>query len=173
MTERVDGATRVRLARADDPAELARIGAITVRAYSVDGHLTPGQPYESELADTARRARDAELLVAVDDQDRPVGTVTVVEPGTPFAEIAKPDELEFRMLAVLPEARRRGVARVLLAAVLDRARAAGYQRVVLSSLDTMRSAHRLYRSVGFRREPDRDWNPTSSDSLLAFALDLE
>ncbi|HEX3791201.1 MAG TPA: GNAT family N-acetyltransferase [Pseudonocardiaceae bacterium] len=165
-------AVRVRLARHDDPGELADIGAITVQAYQVDGHVSASQEYAAELADTGRRARDAELLVAVTGAEQPIGTVTVVRPGTPFAEISKPDELEFRMLAVHPAARRTGVAARLVQEVLLRARAEGYRRVVLSSTDRMNPAHRLYTRLGFQREPDRDWNPNPQVHLLAFALDL-
>lgn len=179
ITERVDSRVRVRLARQDDQDELAAIGEITVQAYTVDGHSSPGQPYAEELADTARRARDAQLLVAVDEHDQPLGTVTLVPPGTPFAEIATQGELEFRMLAVRPDARRRGVAAMLLRAVVDHARSGGYRRVVLSSLAEMTAAHRLYERFGFRREPGRDWRPdgpgTRYDgrlSLFAFTLDL-
>jgi ribosomal protein S18 acetylase RimI-like enzyme len=125
------------------------------------------------LADAARRARDADLLVAVDADDRLLGTVTVCEPGTPWAEVSRPGELEFRMLAVAPDAQGRGVGERLIRAVLDRAGERGVPRVVLSSSGYMHVAHRLYHRLGFIRLPCRDWQPVPGLQLLAFALELD
>jgi GNAT superfamily N-acetyltransferase len=154
------------------PAELTEIGELTVAAYQADGFLPAGHPYAAHLADTVSRHRDAELLVATDHTDRVLGTVTVCRPGTPFAEIAAPHELEFRMLAVHPAARKRGAARALVMTVLDRARAEGYRGVALSSLDRMHTAHRLYQRFGFRRAPERDWRPSERALLWVFVIDL-
>ena len=160
---------RVRPARAE---ELDAVGELTVAAYVTDG-MNPNDSYVEVLADAARRARDADLLVAVDADDRLLGTVTVCEPGTPWAEVSRPGELEFRMLAVTPAAQGRGVGERLTRAVLDRAGERGLHRVVLCSSDYMHVAHRLYRRLGFTRLPDRDWQPVPGVRLLAFALDLD
>ncbi|MBB2921133.1 GNAT family N-acetyltransferase [Cellulomonas cellasea] len=86
-----------------------------------------------------------------------VGTVTLAPAGTSYAEVAEPGEAEIRMLAVAPEARRRGVAEALVRAALDHAVTSGHRRVVLSTFDAMRSAQRLYRRLGFVPVPARDW----------------
>ena len=153
-------------------AELAEIGELTVAAHQADGFAPVGHQYAAHLADTVSRHRDAELLVAADHADRVVGTVTICRPGTPFAQVAAPDELEFRMLAVHPDARQRGTARALVTAVLDRARTEGYRGVALSSMDRMHSAHRLYQRFGFTRAPERDWRPTERALLWVFVLNL-
>ena len=44
--------------------------------------------------------------------------------------------------------------------------------LVLSSLPEQEAAHRIYRRLGFRRTPDRDWEPAEGVDLLAFRLDL-
>ena len=160
---------KVRPARAE---ELDAVGKLTVAAYVADG-MDLGDSYIKVLADAARRARDADLLVAVDADDRLLGTVTVCEPGTPWAEVSRPGELEFRMLAVTPAARGRGIGEGLTRAVVDRARERGVHQVVLSSSDYMDVAHRLYRRLGFTRLPCRDWQPVPGLQLLAFALELE
>lgn len=160
----------VRLAR---PEELDAVGAITVVAYTADGLLAPGSGYGAVLADAAGRAAHAEVLVAVDGADRPVGTVTVVPAGSRYAELAGAGELEFRMLAVTPAARGSGAGTALTGAVLRRARTAGARRVVLSSLGRMREAHRIYRRFGFQRLPERDWEPEAGTRLLAFGLELD
>lgn len=154
------------------PEEYAAAGEVTVQAYDVDGHLAGDVGYDAELRDIARRVELAEVLVAVDAAGEVLGTVTVVQPGSPYAEISRPGELEFRMLAVAPSARGRGIGEALTRAVLDRARALGIRKVVLSSLEGMRSAHRLYDRLGFARLAERDWRPYPHISLIAYRIDV-
>ncbi len=146
--------------------ELAEVGDLTVAAYEGEGFLVGDEEYAEELRDTDRRDREAELLVAVID-GRVLGTVTVAEAGTPFAELAHDGELEFRMLAVHPGARGRGVGAALTRAVLARAGELGVERVVCCSLDRMTTAHRMYERLGFRRLPARDWS-VNGLQLLSF-----
>ncbi len=143
--------------RPAEEADLAAVGAITVEAYRVDGFLEGTEDYADTLADAAARFQAADLLVAVDASGEVLGSVTVVRPGTPYAEVSEPGELEFRMLSVAASARGRGVGDALVRAVIDQARAIGVERVVLSSSEKMLAAHRLYRRLGFTRLPDRDW----------------
>ncbi|MFJ7218398.1 GNAT family N-acetyltransferase [Amycolatopsis sp. NPDC098790] len=154
------------------PEEYAAAGEVTVQAYDVDGHLAGDVGYDAELRDIARRVELAEVLVAVDATGEVLGTVTVVRPGSPYAEISRPGELEFRMLAVAPSARGRGIGEALTRAVLDRARALDIREVVLSSLEGMRSAHRLYERLGFVRLAERDWRPYPHISLIAYRIDV-
>jgi ribosomal protein S18 acetylase RimI-like enzyme len=158
--------------RPAEEAELAEVGALTLAAYRADGLIAEGNSYEAFLLDSTSRHRDAELLVAVDAENHVLGTVTMCAPGTPYAELSGPGEWEFRMLAVSPAARGRGVAGALVAAVLRRAVQAGAKRIVLSSMDRMRTAHRLYERVGFRRAPELDWQPGDGANLWGFVLDL-
>ncbi|MER7080916.1 Ribosomal protein S18 acetylase RimI [Saccharopolyspora kobensis] len=160
--------TTIRVAR---PEEYEAIGEISVRAYTEAGSLPTDVDYAPVLRDAADRAEKAELLVAVTG-DKPVGTVTVVRPGTAYAEVSRPGELEFRMLAVAPEAMGNGVGRALVQAVIDRARQDALERVVLCVKDTSTTAQKLYRGLGFQRCPERDWKPVPDVSLLAFLLDL-
>lgn len=150
------------------PDELDQVSRLTVEAYVADGYANPAGFYAAELADAARRARDAELLVAVDPDGTLLGTVTVCTPGSPMGELSRPGELEFRMLAVALDARRRGVGEALVIAVLQRATEIGAHQVVLSSAAEMRVAHRLYARLGFIRLPERDWQPVPGMTLLAF-----
>src|SRR4051812_25926327 len=103
----------VRQFRAD---ELGAVGALTADAYRADGLLTySGEQYEAELRDATRRAAAADLLVAAEPGGRLLGTITWCPPGSALRELAThPDQGEFRMLAVAPAARHRGVARRLV-----------------------------------------------------------
>jgi GNAT superfamily N-acetyltransferase len=151
--------------------ELAEIGELTVRAYAADAFIDPAEDYAHQLRDAATRAREAEIYVALLD-DHVAGTVTFCPQGSPWCELARDDEGEFRMLAVSPEARRRGVAGALVGVCIERARELGYAALVLSSLPEQKPAHQLYERLGFRRTPDLDWSPSPGVDLLAFRLDL-
>lgn len=158
----------VRLAAAE---ELSAVGALTLDAYRGDGLLAATDDYAGQLVDAARRAAEAELWVAVDGA-QVLGSVSYCRPGTPFAELARDNEGEFRMLGVAPAARRRGVAEALVRRCLDRSRELGHDAVVLCSMRQMTSAHRLYERLGFHRLPERDWSPVPGVDLLAYHLPL-
>jgi GNAT superfamily N-acetyltransferase len=142
--------------------EFDAVGAVTVEAYTADGYIGENveEGYTEQLRNVARRAEHAELLVAVDYSGQLLGSVTVVHPGTEFAEISREGELEFRMLSVTSVARGRGVGAALTAAVLERAGEIDAQRVVMSSLSLMKTAHRLYE------------RPAPGISLVAYSFAL-
>ncbi|NJQ00910.1 GNAT family N-acetyltransferase [Streptomyces zingiberis] len=153
------------------PEEYPALGALTADAYLGDDLLDFGatDPYLGTLRDAAGRAAHTELLVAADAvDDRPLGCVAHVLAGSPYVEISRPGEGEFRMLAVAREARGRGAGEALVRACLARSREAGHTRVALSTHPRMVSAHRLYRRLGFVRAPERDWEPVPGERLLAF-----
>jgi len=152
--------------------EYAEVGAITVAAYE-PFLLGPDDPYADRLRDAASRAEHADLWVAVDSEGRLLGSVTEAPTGSQYRELGADDEGEFRMLAVAPHARGRGVGEALARHVIERTRAGGHRGVVISSLPDMAAAHRLYVRLGFRRDPDLDWHPLPDVLLVAFRLDLE
>jgi ribosomal protein S18 acetylase RimI-like enzyme len=152
------------------PADFAAIADLTVGVYRRE-RLT-SEEYAAELADVAGRADHAELLVVRDGDGTVVGSVALVLDGA-FGEItASDDEAAFRMLAVDPAVRGRGVGELLVRTCLDRARAAGKRRMVLSTGPRMTAAHRLYQRLGFRRLPERDWSPEPGMDLQVYGLEL-
>nr|BFF03260.1 hypothetical protein GCM10020241_49350 [Streptoalloteichus tenebrarius] len=158
--------------RSAEPAEYHEIGELTVTAYRADGLLEGDAGYAGVLRDAASRAAMADLLVAVDTSGV-LGTVTVCRPGSPWVEVARGAEWEFRALAVHPRARGRGVGRLLVRAVLDRAARHGVRRVVLSSQHRMRSAQHLFEALGFTRMPDRDRESVAGIRLLGYGREVE
>jgi GNAT superfamily N-acetyltransferase len=155
------------------PEELVAVGELTLAAYVADGFLDNDDDYASELRAAAHRAAEAELIVAVDPAGHELlGTVTFALFGSHYAEISRTGEAEFRMLAVAPAARGRGIGHDLARWCVDRARELGCKALVLSSLDRMYTAHRLYERMGFQRLPDRDWTPAPDITLVAYRLDL-
>jgi GNAT superfamily N-acetyltransferase len=165
---------QVRQAREE---ELAEIGLLTGEVYVGEGYIATSDAYVHELADTVRRAAEAEVWVAVDDEGLPgedqgqiLGTVTFCPVGSPYREIGRDDEGEFRMLAVARHARGRGVGLALVQRCLDRSREHGYSGVRMSTMDRMTAAHRVYERLGFTRAPEDDWQPVPGVNLLAYTL---
>jgi len=152
------------------PSDHEAVGEVTVEAYGpfvgADG---PESGYVDQLRDTATRAREAEVWVAEEDGAL-LGAVTLCPEGSPWRELSRPGEGEFRMLAVSPQAQGRGVGETLVRMVLDRFRADGCSGVVLCSLPAMTAAHRLYERLGFVRAPGLDWSPAPGVDLEAFRL---
>ena len=104
------------------------------------------------------RAARAVVLVAVDNAGgRILGTLTLelssrIDEDSPTLP---EDAAHIRMLGVLPEARRLGVARALMEDADRRAREAGKRRLTLHTTERMKAAQAMYSSLGFSRVPDR------------------
>jgi GNAT superfamily N-acetyltransferase len=149
------------------PHEHAAAGDVCVAAY--DPLLTGAEDdYREQLHDVTTRDAQAEVWVAALD-DRVVGVVTYCPPGSPWREIGRDDEGEFRMLAVAPAAQGSGAGTALARLCEERAREHGASGMALSSLATMSAAHQVYRRLGYTRDPGRDWSPVPGVDLLAFS----
>lgn len=166
-----EATVRVRSVRAEDYDDVAQL---TAAAYIGEGFVSADDDdYLPMLMNTEHRADHGALLVAEKEQQL-VGAVTLAEAGGEYADIARAGELEFRMLAVHPDAQRNGVGRALVHAVVEHARSSeGNAAVVLSTEEKMTGAHQLYASMGFQRCPERDWQVPEYDiRLLVFRLAL-
>lgn len=152
-----------------DPAEFERVSDITAAAYAA--RYPEGDPYLPELRDVAGRAGLCTVLVATDRDGTVLGAVAYVpDSGNPMSEIERDGEAGIRMLAVDPAAQGRGVGRTLTVACLERARAEGRTGVALLTEPDNETAGGLYRSLGFVRDPERDWEYEPGRLLIAFRL---
>jgi ribosomal protein S18 acetylase RimI-like enzyme len=140
------------------PQEYEEAGRVTALAYQefVRPEDADWDRYLDRIADVGGRAGRTVVLVAVED-GRILGSGTLelegrTEEGEPPVP---PDEAHLRMLGVHPEARRRGVARMLLDASMDEARRAGKRRLTLNTTHRMRAAQAMYEAFGFERMEDR------------------
>lgn len=148
-------AVEIREARPEEYDEAGRVVALAYREF-VPPNDASWHDYLERIADVASRARVARILVAVED-GRILASATVevderIEDDDPPLE---PDEVTVRMLGVLPEARRRGIARALLEEVESTARRAGRSRITLGTTKRMRAAQAMYERLGYRRLADR------------------
>ena len=155
------------------PGEYEALGDLTVRAYAgIPGENDDG--YHPYLRDVAGRAASVPVLVAVDDTGRILGGVSYIPgPGTSLSESERPGEAGFRTLAVDPSAAGRGVGRALAEACLARARAEGRMGMAIYTRPSMVVAHRLYESLGFERDPARDWEFDPGEWLWSYVLRFE
>ena len=166
----------IRMARAE---EYGMVGQLTADAYRADGLLEAADhpvesTYEDKLIDAARRAREAELWVAAEEDGQILGTVTWCPPGSSWRQLAlRDDQAEFRMLSVAPIGRRRGVGRAMVEACLSRARQDQMSEVVIWSHPLMVGAHRLYLAMHFERAYDLDGSPAPGVHLWGFRLPLD
>jgi ribosomal protein S18 acetylase RimI-like enzyme len=138
---------------------LAEIGELAALAYLSDGLLDSSDPYLPSLRDARSRAEHAILLMAAagaTGEGAALGTITVVPPHSAFSEFGG-DDFELRMLAVSPLAREKGVGEDLAVAAIEVAVDQGARRILLSTMETMKAAHRLYEKIGFVRAPGLDW----------------
>ena len=139
------------------PEEYAEAGAVTASAYREFVRGGDWEDYLESIADVEGRADRTTIVIALGGT-RIVGSATLeltdrVEPeDDPTLD---PAEAHIRMLGVAPEARRRGIARALMADCMDRARASGKTFLTLHTTDRMAAAQRMYWSLGFVRGADR------------------
>ena len=168
----------IRLAEAPD-GEAAR--RVLRAAYSEYGSEFPAEnwaPYLEDILDLEGRAKESDLLVAELD-GRVVGCVSYFPPGSKasyptdaFSETWPSDWAAFRLLAVDPAARGRGVGRRLTDECIERARAQGAPSWGLHTTAPMRVAREMYERLGFERAPRYDFRPGPSILVSAYRLPL-
>jgi ribosomal protein S18 acetylase RimI-like enzyme len=153
------------------PEEYEAAGDVSVEGYR-EGYRERLGSYETPLRDIAARAAGDVVLVAVEDGEI-LGTVTYVpDTSSPFAQEQRDGEASIRMLSVAPKHKRRGVGRALSMSCVERARAEGKHAIVLHADRIMEASRRLYESLGFVRDPSRDFRPDDQTFLLCYVLAL-
>jgi ribosomal protein S18 acetylase RimI-like enzyme len=136
----------------------------------VEGGFTPASVAAEMFAAPNVRARG--ILIAAREQATRalLGSIVLVPPDRPARVIAHEREGELHLLAVMPQARRAGVGSALVRAALRHADALGWPRLALYTQARMHCAQRIYASLGFRRDPQRDFQ-RGERPFLAYARD--
>jgi len=117
-----------------------------VEAARLHAACFPDDAWDSAALATVLAMAGTEGILAVAESHEPCGLLLGQQLG---------EEAEILTLGVAPTARRRGVARDLLAAFIAQARVRGAVRVVLEVAADNTAALALYRALGFTRQGTR------------------
>jgi len=163
--------------------ELDAVGAMMVEAYAQympapDADLTSEQrkvwdEYRDEIGDVRSRLAYSSLIVAEDDGEI-LGAVTFYPPSDgPSQNHELPSAWAgFRLLAVAPGARGRGIGRQLTQECIERARALNAPALGLHTTHLMDVARAMYQRMGFERTPEYDFFPFEDFTVEAYRLAL-
>lgn len=156
-------------AATDEDAEA--IAALWTEAYFDEGEGGRDTPYaQSDFEQT--QAAAAHLLVAELD-DAVVGVVALLDPDESSRAVALEGEAELARLVVSSTARRQGIGRALANRCTALAQSEGWQAITLWSRPYQHASHRIYESLGYQRQPERDSTDETGFDRLVFRLELE
>ncbi len=170
LQERAD--VRVREIRAE---EIPEISELVLAAYRDDYEGLPAE-YLAEIADVAARAAQHRVWVAEDAaQGALLATITTPLPGETLSDVARPGEMDLRLLGVGRVARGRGIGSLMMRHGLRLGRIRAVSQVVLNTSTEMVAAYEMYDRMGFARLRDRELDITREDGtsfrLLAYGID--
>lgn len=159
--------------------EHAALGALMAAVYAaLPGFPTPDeQPgYYAMLHNIGKLAEKptVTLLVAVDDEMLLGGLVyfsNMAQYGSGGTATQQKNASGFRLLAVAPAARQRGVAKQLMEKCIAMARKDGNTQVIIHTTGVMKIAWEMYEKRGFKRSEELDFMQEKL-SVFGFRLSL-
>ena len=162
------------------PEEYAKVGELMVTVYSaLEGFPKPeAQPAYYQLLRNVGQLTSkpgTEILVASDENDHLLGAVVYFNEmryyGSGGTATQEKNAAGFRLLAVNPLSRGRGVGRLLTEACITKARTSGSSQLIIHTTRSMMIAWKMYESLGFRRSPDLDFRQQDLE-VFGFRLPL-
>lgn len=148
------------------PSEFADIGKLMVGVYS----QLAGFPKETEQPNYYRMLAhvgeltakpETELLVAVSVEGDIAGAVVYFGDmqyyGSGGSATKEKDAAGFRLLAVKPEARGRGIGKLLTMECIRKTKEKGLSQLIINTTMAMQTAWKMYESIGFARSEDLDF----------------
>lgn len=175
----------IRDARSDELDTIARVMLDAYEEYmpAMDADVSPDyrrafDGYRQDIGDVHSRLDSADLIVAEDDE-RIVGAVTFYRPNVTAKYPGGEDHQDwptewaaFRLLAVEPSERKKGIGRALTDECIGRARALGAPVLGLHTTQLMDVARAMYQRMGWVRAPKYDFYPLPDFCVEAYTLDL-
>jgi GNAT superfamily N-acetyltransferase len=145
------------------PQEFPAIGDLMVDVYSrLEGF--PQQPeYFAMLKNIGEITKrpHTELIVAVTPEGKIEGAVVYFSDmssyGSGGSATGEKNASGFRLLAVAPEARGKGIGRLLTQACIEKAREDKNEQLIIHSTEFMKVAWKMYERMGFERSEDLDF----------------
>lgn len=149
-----------------EPSDWVRVTELLQSVFAGEGYTS--SEYAMKAYTEQKLASEGTTLVA-EDSTGILGTVLLLRPSDTLSQVARDDEMEFRLLAVAPQSRGRRVGAHLVQACIDRASAPTMRthRLVICTQPSMHAAQRLYKQLGFVRVPCRDFTISPADGSPA------
>ena len=148
------------------PTEFEEIGQLMINVYShLEGFPKPSeQPgYYKMLAEIGEFANKpgTELLIAVAGDNRIAGAVVYFSDmkyyGSGGTATQEQNASGFRLLAVDPLLRGKGIGKLLTNECIRKARTHQSQQLILHTTRAMQTAWKMYEGLGFKRSADLDF----------------
>ncbi len=162
--------------RAAGDADRDAIRQVTLAAYQEYASvLGPAhwKDYRENIISALAEVKPEMQIVAEEDR-RILGTVMLYPQHMVEGPDGKPriEAPYVRLLAVVPEARSRGIGKALMQECIDRARESGAKVIQLHSTDIMRAAIQMYERIGFKRVPEFDFQPAPGYTAKGYRLQI-
>lgn len=164
---------RIRDAKED---ERNIIRDIVMAAYAEFQAMVPPRfwaRYKQHIIESLDGEGNYERIVA-EQNGSIIGSVLLYPPeANAYASTAMSTSYpEVRFLAVLPEARGRGIGNALMNECERRAREQGAKAIGLHTMDAMRAAIRMYERMGFVRTPETDFRSSEEIVVVGYRHNL-
>ncbi len=172
MSQPIEERPRIRDARVEEFDQVALLIRDAYQEYQAS--FPPGvwEGYARDIMDVRSRLDTSELIVA-EHAGGLVGAVTFYPNASPSAEVEWPAGWTgIRLLAVHPDARGMGIARVLMDECLRRSRLLSATALGLHTTELMGIARDMYERMGFVRVAEYDFQAGSEVVVLGYRLDL-
>ncbi|MBT8256458.1 MAG: GNAT family N-acetyltransferase [Bacteroidia bacterium] len=148
------------------PEEFSKLGSLMVAVYSeLAGFPSPEeQPNYYDLLRNIGKFTEkpnTELLVAVNEFSELGGGLVYFSDmkyyGSGGIAPQQKNASGFRLLAIDPKFRGKGLAKLLTQECIDRAQEDGNSEVIIHTTGAMQIAWKMYEKFGFERSPDLDF----------------
>jgi ribosomal protein S18 acetylase RimI-like enzyme len=121
------------------------------------------QKFHEEISDLpSQYSEPAGCIILCYEKNEPIGCIALRK--------FEGDTCEMKRLYLRPEARGKGIGRVLANKIIEKAKQFGYKKMQLDTLETMKEAIALYKSIGFKVIAPYRFNPL--DGVIYMELEL-